>query len=131
VVSILKSGLRGVDDVAWPVARRKQQHVNSMQITCPNEPRRHRFGSADYPAQAIIVDRKVQISGSLTPFNFDKADGPSAPHNQVDLSARSLDPPGKDAPTLEPKIPGRQLFAPAALLFPVLAVYHLSSIARA
>ena len=37
--------LRGVDDVARPAARRKEQYVNPLQIACPDETRGNRFGS--------------------------------------------------------------------------------------
>ncbi len=123
--------LRGVDDVARPAARRKEQYVNPLQIACPDETRGDRVGSADHPAQAIIVDRKVQIICPLAPLYLNESNGPPAPHDQVNLAARSLDSPGKDAPALEPEVPGCQCFAAPALLLAVLPVFHLSSIARA
>ena len=92
--------LRGIDDVARPAAWRKEQYVNPLQIACPDETRGNRFGSTDHPAQAIIVDRKVQISGALAPLYLNEGNGTPAPDDQVNLAARSLFPPRENPPTL-------------------------------
>ena len=92
--------LRGIDDVARPAAWRKEQYVDTLQIACPDETRGNRFGSSDDPTQAIIVDRKVQIICPLAPLYLNEGNGPPAPHDQVNLAARSLFPPRENSPTL-------------------------------
>lgn len=86
--------------MARPAARRKEQYVDPLRISCPNEARGNRLGGANHPAQAIIVDCKVEIICPLAPLYLNEGNGPPAPHDQVNLAARSLFPPRENSPTL-------------------------------
>src|SRR5690606_13689758 len=125
-----RSRLPGVDDVAWPEARRKQQHVDPRGIAVAQVAVGDGLYSVRDTAQAVFVDRHVALGRRGPPLDLDEGDGARAAGDDVDLAARRLDALIENPPALQPKPPGGEAlaFAPPPLgLLPL----HFSSSARA
>src|SRR5688572_3104864 len=97
------SRLPGVDDVARPAARRKEQHVDADRVVRASVAVRDRLGRIGDAAQEVLVDGGVEPRARVPPFDLDERDRAAAPGDKVDLAARGLHAPGDNAPALEPQ----------------------------
>jgi len=64
-----------------------------------------------------MVDGKVEIGGTVAPFNLDESDGASAPRDEVDLADGNAQPLADYAPAVEAQPPGGTSFGPASARF--------------
>jgi len=86
---------------------RKEHHVDADVIARSGEARTEHFGRRRDAAQAILVDGKVEIGGTVAPFNLDEGDRASAPRDEVDLADRNAQPLAQNAPAMKAQPPGR------------------------
>ena len=84
-------------------------------------------------AQAILVDREIEILGPVAPFDLDEGDNAAAAGDQVDFADRDAQSLAEDAPAVEAEPPGGTAFGLAPARFG-LGAFHpapLSVSARA
>jgi len=119
--------------MAWQAARRKEHHVDPDVVLRPGEARGEHFGRRGDAAQAILVDRKIEILGPVAPFDLDEGDNAAAAGDQIDFADRDAQSLTKDAPAMEAKPPGGTAFglAPARLGLGAFHPAPLSVSARA
>jgi hypothetical protein len=72
--------------MARQAPRRKEHHVDAYVVARAGEARAEHFGGGGDAAQAILVDREVEIGGAVAPFDFDEGDRAPAPRDEVDLA---------------------------------------------
>ena len=96
--------------MAWQTPRRKEHHVDPYVIARTGEARAEHFGRRGNSAQAIWVDRKVQIGGAVAPFDLDECDRSPAPRDKIDLADGNAEPFAEDAPAVEAQPPGGAAF---------------------
>ena len=84
-------------------------------------------------AQAVLVDREVEVFGPFAPFHLDEGDDAAAPRDQVDFARRDAQPLAQDAPAVEAQPPRRAALglAPARFGRGALQPASLSVRARA
>ena len=97
--------LPDVDQMAWQAARRKEHHVDPDVVARPGEARAEHFGRGGDTAQAILVDRHVEIGGAVAPFDLDERDGAAALCDEVDLAHGNAEPLAEDPPAVEAQPP--------------------------
>src|SRR3546814_7287567 len=76
--------------MARQAARRKEHHVDSDGIARTREARGEHFGGGGDAAQAILVDREVEIGGAVAPFDLDerhRLPGPLLWHAHLTIAA--------------------------------------------
>ena len=112
---------------------RKEHHVDAYVIARPRKARPQHFGSGSDAAQAILVDRKVEIGSAVAPLDLDEGDDPPAPRDQIDFARRYAKPLAEDTPAVQPQPPRRAAFglAPARLGRRTLQAPSFRSSARA
>ena len=117
---------------AAAATRRKKQHVDADRVARARVPMRDRFDGRGDPAQPVGIDGGIEALARGPPLHLDERDRVAAPGDEIDLTARRLQPAGHDSPSLEPKEQRGEPFAAAAATFGNLA-FHLarSSSARA
>jgi len=109
--------LPDVDQMAWQAPWRKEHHVDAYVIARTREARAQHFGRGGNAAQAVLVDRKVEIGGAVAPFDFDEGDGATAPRDEVNLADRNAKAFADDAPAVEAQPPRRAALGPASARF--------------
>ena len=87
--------------MARQAARCKEHHVDSDVIARTREARGEHFGGGGDAAEAVLVDRKVEVGGTVAPLDFDKGDGAPAPRDEVDLTDGNAQPLAQYAPPVE------------------------------
>src|SRR3546814_33088 len=92
--------------MARQAARRKEHHVDSDVIARTREARGEHFGGGGDAAQAILVDREVEIGGAVAPFDLDERHRPPAPRDEVDFADPNAEPFAQYAPAVEAQPPG-------------------------
>jgi len=125
------SGQGDIRHVVRPAPGCKQDHINPLIVARFYEPGRNHFGSGGHPAQAVGVNGGIKICRVGTPLHLNESHQSSAPGNQIDFTARCLDPPGNDPPTFQPQEPSGERFAAPPLCLAVCAAAHFNSSARA
>jgi hypothetical protein len=103
--------------MAWQAPWRKEHHVDPYVIARAGEARAQHFGGGGDAAQAILVDGKVKIGGTVAPFDLDESDHAPAPRDKVDLADGNAEPFAEDAPAVEAEPPGGAAFGPASACF--------------
>ena len=93
---------------------RKEHHVDAYVIAWPGKARSQYFGGCRDAAQAILVDRKVEISGAVAPLYLDECNDPPAPRDQIDFARRYAKPLAEDTPAVQPQPPRRAAFGLAS-----------------
>ena len=93
--------------MAWQAARRKEHHVDPDVVARPGEARGEHFGGRGDAAQAILVDREIEVLGPVAPFDLDECDNAAVAREisklyeqcvtgtLTELSARYADAPPK------------------------------------
>lgn len=113
--------------MARPASRRKQHDVDPQIVTVSGITRGQRLRGGRDPGEAAGIDRKIAFLRSRPPFHLNESNGPPAPGDEVDLSARGLQSPTHDPPAVEPQIPRGQRLASPAATFGDCAIYFSSS----
>src|SRR3546814_10829118 len=80
------SRLPDVDQMARQAPWRKEHHVDSDIIARSGEARGEHFGGGGDAAQAIRVDREVEVFGPVAPLDLDEGDHPPASRDEVDFA---------------------------------------------
>ena len=117
--------------MARQAARRKEHHVDSDVIVRTREARGEHFGGGGDAAQAIRVDREVEVGGAVAPFDLDEGDHASAPRDEVDLADGDAEALALYAQAVEAQPPGGAAFGLASARFGGGAVQARSFRARA
>ena len=114
--------------MAWPVAGRKQQHVDADIFAVAGIARGERLGGSRHAFQAALVDRQIAFCRSGAPFDLDERDRPPAPRDQIDLADRHPQPLADDPPAMKPQPPrGEELATVSAPLGHDAPPGHLAS----
>jgi hypothetical protein len=87
--------------MARQAARRKEHNVDPYGVARPGEARTEHFGGRSDAAEAVRVDRNVEVGGTVAPFDLDKGDGAPAPRDKVDLTDGNAQPLAQYAPPVE------------------------------
>src|SRR5688500_7521810 len=124
-VMLSPSRLPGVDDVARPAARCKEQHVDADRVARAGVAMRDRLDRGGDAAQAVFVDRGVEAGAGGPPLDLDEGDSAPPAGDEVDLAARRLHPPSNDPPALQPQPQRRPALAAAAMLRGNLALHSV------
>src|SRR5690606_12521456 len=131
-VILSPSGLPGVDDVARPAARRKEQHVDTDILAVARVAVAHRFRRRCNPAQPESVDRGVEVLRRGPPLDLDEDHRPLPSRHEIYLASRRLDPARDHAPTVQTQPERAPTLAPATATLGDLALHPpRSSSARA
>lgn len=93
---------------------RKKHHVDPDVVARTGEARAKHFGGSGDAAQAILVDRYVEIGGAVAPFDLDESDGSPAPGDEVDFAHGDAEPLAEDAPAVETQPPCGAAFGSAS-----------------
>ncbi len=100
--------------MARQAARRKEHHVDPDVVARAREARGEHFGGRGDAAEAVWVDREVEVFGPVAPFDFDEGDHPSAPRDEVDFADGDAQPLAQYAPAVEAQPPGGAALGAAA-----------------
>ena len=103
--------------MAGLAARRKEHQVERVVVVWPGDARRPHFGRGGAAAEAILVDREVEILGGVAPFDLDEGDDAPAPRNQIDFTDRDAKTLAQNPPAVEPQPPGGAAFGLAPARF--------------
>ena len=87
--------------MARQAARRKEHHVDSDVVARAREARGEHFGGGGDAAQAILVDREVEIGGAVAPFDLYERHRPPAPRDEVDFADPNAQSLADDTPAVE------------------------------
>ena len=92
--------------MAWQAPWCKEHHVDANVVAWAGEARSEHFGRRGDAAQPVLVDRQVEVGGTVAPFDFDEGDRSPAPRDKVDFADRNAKPFAQDAPAVEAQPPG-------------------------
>ena len=87
--------------MAWQAPWCKEHHVDANVVARAGEARSEHFGRRGDAAQPVLVDRQVEVGGTVAPLDLDKGDGAPAPRDKVDLTDGNAQPLAQYAPPVE------------------------------
>ena len=96
---------------------RKEHHVDADIILRPREARGEHSGGRRDTAQAIRIDRKIEIGGAIAPLDLNEGDRASAPRDKIDFANGNAEPLAQYAPAVQAQPPGRATFGLASVRF--------------
>jgi hypothetical protein len=103
--------------MAWQAPWRKEHHVDPYVVARAGEARAQHFSGGGDAAQAVLVNRKVEVGGAVAPFDLDESDNAPAPRDEVDLADGDAQPFTDDAPAVKAQPPRRAAFGAASACF--------------
>lgn len=110
---------------------RKEHDVDPYIVARTREAWAQHFGCRRDAAQAILVDRKVEVAGTVAPFDFDKGDSAAATRDEIDLADGNAEPLADNPPAVEAQPPCGAALGPASARFGRSAVQTRSFRVRA
>jgi len=116
-MSVRRLGLPDVDQMARQAPRRKEHHVDADVVARPREARAEHFGGRGDAAQAVRIDREIEVGGPVAPFDLDEGDDAAAPRDEVDLAHGDAQPLPQYPPSVQPQPPGGAAFGLAPARF--------------
>jgi hypothetical protein len=116
--------------MAREAPRCKQQNINPGQIAGTGISMGNRFRRCTHSPQSPWIDCLIQQIGGGAPLHLNKDYSSTAPGDQINFPAGSLEPARQNPPASEAQIPCRQRFASPALRLAPGTLVHFSSMAR-
>ena len=92
--------------MAWEAPGRKEHHVDPYVIARSGEARAQHFGGGGNAAEAIVIDREVEVLRPVAPLDLDEGDRAAAARDEVDFADRDTEPLAEDTPAVEAEPPG-------------------------
>jgi hypothetical protein len=120
-----------IDKVAGQGARGEEDDVDADIIATLHISGRENFSSGGHAAQAIIVNRMVELGNRRAIFDFDESDNAGATRDKIDFAGGRSDAHVEDFPPLQPQPCRGKAFGPPTAGFGGLTFHVFSTTARA